>query len=160
MRPALLTLALVLSCASSGTEPVPTPTPRTYRMGFSPLPPRLTVAEVLRTIDSVSRHADAALMVVDVPWKALLADTSAAQLIRRTRPQGGVGGLQLGVILHRAGVRLVDSREDEVVHQIVEIAPRAARVLDHLEQKGGRQPADQPALARSHLLRHALPPQV
>ena len=83
MRPALLTLALVLSCASSGTEPVPTPTPRTYRMGFSPLPPRLTVAEVLRTIDSVSRHADAALMVVDVPWKALLADTSAAQLIRR-----------------------------------------------------------------------------
>jgi hypothetical protein len=83
MRPALLTLALVLSCASSGTEPVPTPTPRTYRMGFSSLPPRLTVPEVLRTIDSVSRHADAALMVVDVPWKALLADTSAAQLVRR-----------------------------------------------------------------------------
>jgi hypothetical protein len=83
MRPALLTLALVLSCASSGTEPVPAPTPRTYRMGFSPLPPRLTVAEVLRTIDSVSRHADAALMVVDVPWKALLADTSAALLVRR-----------------------------------------------------------------------------
>jgi hypothetical protein len=83
MLPRLLPLALLLSCASSGTEPVAAPTPRTYRMGFSSLPPRLTIPEVLRTIDSVSKHADAALMVVDVPWKALLADTSAALLVRR-----------------------------------------------------------------------------
>ena len=83
MRAALLTLVLVLSCASSDTEPVATSGTRSYRMGLSPIPPRLSVAEVLRTIDSVSRHADAALMVVDVPWKALLADTSAAQLVRR-----------------------------------------------------------------------------
>lgn len=52
-------------------------------MGFSPLPPRITLAEVLRTIDSVSRHSDATLRVVDVPWAALLADTSAAFLVRR-----------------------------------------------------------------------------
>lgn len=83
MRSALLTLALVLSCASSGTEPTDTRPPRTYRMGFSSLPPRLTIPEVLRTIDSVSKHADGALMVVEVPWKALLADSSAAQLVRR-----------------------------------------------------------------------------
>jgi hypothetical protein len=83
MRVALLTLALVLSCASSGTEPGAASGARSYRMGFSPTPPRLTVPEVLRTIDSVSRHADAALMVVEVPWKALLADTSATQLVRR-----------------------------------------------------------------------------
>ena len=83
MRSALLTLVLVLSCASSGTEPEAASGTRPYRMGFSSIPPRLTVPEVLRTIDSVSRHADAALMVVDVPWKALLADTSAAQLVRR-----------------------------------------------------------------------------
>jgi hypothetical protein len=73
----------MLSCASSGTEPDPVHATRSYRMGFSSLPPRLTIPEVLRTIDSVSRHADAALMVVEVPWKALLADTSAAQLVRR-----------------------------------------------------------------------------
>ena len=83
MRSALLTLVLVLSCASWATEPAAARTPRTYRMGFSPIPPRLSVPEVLRTIDSVSKHADAALMVVEVPWKALLADTSAALLVRR-----------------------------------------------------------------------------
>ena len=82
MRLALLTLALVLSCASSGTEPA-TAASRTYRMGFSPIPPRFTIPEVLRTIDSVGRHADAALMVVDVPWAALLADTNPSLLIRR-----------------------------------------------------------------------------
>jgi hypothetical protein len=83
MRTALLTLVLVLSCASSGTEPSGGRPTRTYRMGFSPMPPRLTIPEVLRTIDSVGKHADAALMLVEVPWKALLADTSAALLVRR-----------------------------------------------------------------------------
>ena len=83
MRPLLLTLVLVLSCASSGTEPSGARAMRTYRMGFSSIPPRPTIPEVLRTLDSMSRHADAALMVVEVPWKALLADTSAAQLVRR-----------------------------------------------------------------------------
>ncbi len=75
-------LALVVSCASATTEPV-SPAVRTYRMGFSPLPPRLTIPEVLRTVDSVTMHADAALMVLDVPWASLLADTSAAFLVRR-----------------------------------------------------------------------------
>ena len=79
---ALLPWVLVVSCAAGGTEPGP-PAARTYRMGFSSLPPRLTLAEVLRTLDSVTRHSDAALMVVDVPWAALLADTSPAFLIRR-----------------------------------------------------------------------------
>ncbi|HEU4722760.1 MAG TPA: hypothetical protein VFS59_15485 [Gemmatimonadaceae bacterium] len=82
-RSTLVTLAAVLSCASSGTEPASEGGTRTYRMGFSWMPPRPTVPEVLRTIDSVGKHADGALMVVDVPWKALLADTSASQLVRR-----------------------------------------------------------------------------
>ncbi len=83
MRTFLLTLVLVLSCASSGTEPSGARPPRTYRLGFSPMPPRLTIPEVLRTIDSVGKHADGALMLVEVPWKALLADTSASLLVRR-----------------------------------------------------------------------------
>ena len=83
MRLALLTFVLVLSCASSGTEPSVASATRSYRMGFSSMPPRPTIPEVLRTIASVGNHADAALMVVEVPWKALLADTSAAQLVRR-----------------------------------------------------------------------------
>jgi hypothetical protein len=79
---ALMVSALVSSCGSTGTEP-PARSTRTYRMGFSPLPPRLSLTEVLRTIDSVSKHGDATLRVVDVPWAALLADTSPALLVRR-----------------------------------------------------------------------------
>ncbi|MDQ6634416.1 MAG: hypothetical protein M3Z10_06615 [Gemmatimonadota bacterium] len=74
--------ALVTACAARSTEPT-APATRTHRMGFSSLPPRLTIPEVLRTVDSVTRHADGALMVIDVPWVALLADSSPAFLIRR-----------------------------------------------------------------------------
>jgi len=81
LRP-LAILALVASCASSGSEPAPAAT-RTYRMGFSSLPPRLSIPEVLQTIDSVTNHSDAALMVIDVPWKSLLSDTSPSFLLRR-----------------------------------------------------------------------------
>ena len=56
---------------------------RTYRLGFSALPPRLETPLVLRTIDEMSRHADAALVPLTPPWKGLLADTSAALLVRR-----------------------------------------------------------------------------
>ena len=73
---------MVGSCGSTGTNPVDAAA-RTYRMGFSDLPPRLTIPEVLQTIDSISVHGDAALMVVDVPWAALLADSSPSFLIRR-----------------------------------------------------------------------------
>jgi hypothetical protein len=73
---------VVGSCAATGTDPVDSAT-RTYRMGFSSLPPHLTIPEVLQTIDSISRHGDAARMVVDVPWASLLADTSPPFLIRR-----------------------------------------------------------------------------
>ena len=73
---------MVGSCGATGTDPVDGAT-RTYWMGFSSLPPRLTIPEVLQTIDSISKHGDAALMVVDVPWAALLADSSPSFLIRR-----------------------------------------------------------------------------
>ncbi len=82
LHAALLSSVVVAACATNGTEPV-VPGTRAYRMGFSSLPPRLTTIEVLRTVDSVTRHADAALMVVEIPWASLLADTSAAFLIRR-----------------------------------------------------------------------------
>jgi hypothetical protein len=81
-RTLVLTLALIASCASSASAPDRTAT-RSFHMGFSATPPRLTIPEVLRTIDSASRHADAALMVVDVPWAALLADSAPPLLVRR-----------------------------------------------------------------------------
>ena len=78
----LAILALAASCAPASSEPAP-PGPRSYRMGFSALPPRLTLQDVLQTIDSIGVHGDAALMVLDVPWQALLADTNPSLLIRR-----------------------------------------------------------------------------
>ena len=78
-------LGALASCGSSatGAEPTTGRATRSYRMGFSYLPPRFTIPDVLRTVDSVSHHADAMLMVLDVPWAALLADTSASVLINR-----------------------------------------------------------------------------
>ena len=80
LRGAVL-FVIVGSCGATGTDPVNGAT-RTYRMGFSSLPPRLTILEVLQTIDSITKHGDAALMVVDVPWAALLADSNPSLLIR------------------------------------------------------------------------------
>jgi hypothetical protein len=82
IRTLVLTFALLASCASTTSAPERAAT-RTFRMGFSATPPRLTIPEVLRTIDSASRHADAALMVIDVPWAALLADSAPSLLVRR-----------------------------------------------------------------------------
>lgn len=90
---------LVAACASRSTEPRRTGG-RSYRMGFAPTPPRLTVAEVLRTVDSLSRHSDAALLVPDIPWAALLADTSASFLVRRDQ-------YELAQLFRRRGMTLV-----------------------------------------------------
>lgn len=87
---ALLGLALVVSCGATGPASPPAAAPsvtRTFRMGFSSFPPRPNIIDALRTIDSASHHSDAALMVIDVPWAALLADTAPAFLIRRDQFQ-------------------------------------------------------------------------
>jgi len=92
---------MLIGCASSHAEAPPSVSgSRTFRMGFSPIPPRLSTAEVLRTADEMSKHADAALMVLDIPWAALLADTSAALLVRRDQ-------LPLARLLTQRGVPLV-----------------------------------------------------
>jgi hypothetical protein len=76
---ALATIGLV-GCSSSTDPRVQ---PRTYRMGFSHIPPRLTVPDVLRTLDEWEPRGDAALMLVSPPWRSLLADTAASVIIRR-----------------------------------------------------------------------------
>ena len=70
----------IVSC-SSGVGP--TPTTRTYRMGFSSTPPRLTIQSVIQTIAAWEPHSDIALINQGVPWRALLNDTTAALLVNR-----------------------------------------------------------------------------
>jgi hypothetical protein len=82
-RSTLRDLALIsLLACSNATEPR-VEQPRAYQLGFSATPPMLTVESVLATIDAWTPYADVALVTQTVPWRALLADSSASLLIRR-----------------------------------------------------------------------------
>ena len=55
---------------------------RTYRMGFSAIPPSANQAIVLANLDMWGKRADAAIMHVDVQWGAILAGNSATVAAR------------------------------------------------------------------------------
>jgi hypothetical protein len=65
---------------STPASPSPAAT-RTWRLGFSPTPPRPTVQDALRGIDLWSTRAEVALIHEELPWTRLLAGTSADTII-------------------------------------------------------------------------------
>ena len=74
-------LAMGLAACSEPTDPgAPT---RTYLMGFSHIPPRLTIPDVIATLDKWEPRGDAAIVLITPQWRSMLADTSAAFHIRR-----------------------------------------------------------------------------
>jgi hypothetical protein len=75
--------AILMGVAACSNGAGPDSATRTYRMGFSSTPPRLTIESVIQTITAWETHADIALINQGVPWRALLNDTSAAELVRR-----------------------------------------------------------------------------
>lgn len=56
---------------------------RSYRMGFSVVPPKPDLKIALQSLDIWTRHADAAIMHLDVPWTLLLAGTSPQDALRK-----------------------------------------------------------------------------
>jgi hypothetical protein len=85
LLPGLAAIALMsgtIEACTNGVDPNSLPA-RTYRLGFSSTPPRLTIQSVLQTIDAWRPHSDIAQITQSVPWRALLADTSAALLVTR-----------------------------------------------------------------------------
>ena len=58
-------------------------TPRTYRMGFSAIPPRADFNILLASINMWSLRADAAIMSYEVPWDSLLAGVPPERLAVR-----------------------------------------------------------------------------
>ena len=82
---ALLATALVLSCADDGTSPPPDDgeAARTFRMGFSGIPPKADLALAIAAIDMWSLRADAAIMSFELPWDSLLAGVPAETLVVR-----------------------------------------------------------------------------
>ncbi|MCC7143875.1 MAG: hypothetical protein IT349_17390 [Candidatus Eisenbacteria bacterium] len=75
---------LSFACSDSENPPAP-PVPdgtRTYAMGFSWFPPRPELSLALEVADLVAEHADAALILVSPPWRALIEGASAEALVR------------------------------------------------------------------------------
>jgi len=76
-----LALAAPLACSNDdGTTPAPGPT-RTYRMGFSGIPPTNDLATAIAAIDMWSTRADAAILSFELPWDSLLAGVPPQRLI-------------------------------------------------------------------------------
>ena len=77
--------------------PPPAAATRTWQLGFSPVPPRLTTAAVLQGIDLWSRRAEIAAIHEELPWTDLLAgilspddilDRDKVQLVDYMRAKG------------------------------------------------------------------------
>ena len=81
IAPAAAALCLVAACGGRGTAPNATRPPRTFRMGFSAVPPDSTQASALASIDAWTRRADAAILHVSVPYRAILGGVSAGTYV-------------------------------------------------------------------------------
>ena len=82
---AIALLSALASCSKESTRPnVPTGPPRTFRMGFSPIPPRNDPAVVFANLEMWTRRADAGIMHVPPPWDSLLAGVPPESLVLRT----------------------------------------------------------------------------
>ena len=73
----VLILGFLLVAACSDGPTTPSPRARSYRMGFSNIPPSPDQAVAVATLNLWALRADAAIMHVGVPWAAMLADTTA-----------------------------------------------------------------------------------
>lgn len=74
-------LAGLVACGGDGTNP--SGATRSYRMGFSPLPPKNDQATVLPALEMWTARADAGIMHVQLPWAAMLAGSSAAAEVQK-----------------------------------------------------------------------------
>jgi hypothetical protein len=75
--------ALVLACSDDGTSPPGETAVRSYRMGFSGIPPRADLSLAIASIDLWSQRADAAIMSFELPWDSLLAGVPPETLVVR-----------------------------------------------------------------------------
>ena len=72
-------LAALVACGGTA-DPPDGAGAREYRMGFSPFGPRVTIEDILATVDMWTPRADAGIVHMDVPWVALLDGAAAADV--------------------------------------------------------------------------------
>ena len=82
---ALLLAAALGGCSGDHPITAPTAAARTYRMGFSPFPPRPDLNLALVMINVWSARADLALLLTEPPWDSLLAGRSPDSLVRNNQ---------------------------------------------------------------------------
>jgi hypothetical protein len=81
-------LATLPACGSGDGPPLIVPEKtRSWRMGFSPNPPRPTVDAVLQGIDMWSTRAELAIIHEDLPWTDLLGGLTPDAIIDRDKQQ-------------------------------------------------------------------------
>ncbi|MBI4535315.1 MAG: hypothetical protein HY708_03490 [Ignavibacteriae bacterium] len=81
---ALVILLLALcshGCKNDGTLAPAVTRPRTYRMGFSGIPPSADLPLAIAAIDMWSLRAEAAIMSFELPWDSLLAGVFPESLV-------------------------------------------------------------------------------
>lgn len=78
---------IALGCADRGTAPTAGGSPRTFRMGFSAIGPDSTLSGTLTALDAWTARADAAIMHISVPYRALLTGTTAAAYVDANQVQ-------------------------------------------------------------------------
>lgn len=76
-----LGVAAVLACGDSGGPG----NHRSYRMGFSAIPPRPDTAILLPTLTLAAQHSDAGLIQLSIPWDVLLSGIPADSEVRTVR---------------------------------------------------------------------------
>src|SRR5262245_47098295 len=87
---AVFVLAALSACGgdeSSAPTAPPTPLSRTWRMGFSSIPPRIATSAVIQGIDLWSTRAELAAIHEELPWRDLLAGMSPDAILDRDKVQ-------------------------------------------------------------------------
>ncbi len=83
-------VAGLAACGGGGGErsnPVPPASTRTWRLGFSPNPPRPTTQAVITGIDLWSQRAELAVIHEEMPWRDLLAGMTPDAILDRDKVQ-------------------------------------------------------------------------
>ena len=82
-NPLVLLAVAILACTGGETSPVEPPAGpvRTWRMGFSAIPPRADQQVLLANLAMWTARSDAAIMHISPPWAALLSGVSAAAAV-------------------------------------------------------------------------------
>lgn len=78
-----LALAALAGCKNDVAAPGPPLPPRTFRMGFSAIPPRADINVLIASINLWALRSDAGILSYELPWDSLLAGVPPERIVVR-----------------------------------------------------------------------------